>query len=156
MENKFQIKWETIEDPETQPRSLRKLKTLDFAEFKNNVLSQEQAFVDDLVDSLYAGDAYILKNAFPKNYLSDLISRTFEYGKQSESTYHPMLEGCPDFHKIIDEEAAKKFSYSAVRHSFFFFPLLFPLFPRFSPCCSLFFKSLPPFSKAVYSSASIY
>ena len=53
MENKFQIKWETIEDPETQPRSLRKIKTLDFAEFKNNVLSQEQAFVDDLVDSLY-------------------------------------------------------------------------------------------------------
>ena len=122
MENKFKAKWDSLENLETPPRAMRKIVVLEFEEFKNKILSQRSDDVDALCDSLYAGDAYTLKNAFPKNYLSDLISRTFEYGKQSESTYHPMLEGCPDFHKIIDEEAAKKFSYSAVRHSFFFFP----------------------------------
>ena len=122
MENKFQIKWETIEDPETQPRSLRKIKTLDFAEFKNNVLSQEQAFVDDLVDSLYAGDAYILKNAFSTEYLTELISKAHKYGKESESTFHPMVENCPDFNRIVDEDITKKYSIETVRKSHYFFP----------------------------------
>jgi hypothetical protein len=122
MENKFKAKWESLENLETQPRAMRTTVVLEFEEFKNKILSQQSEDVDALLESIYAGDAYILKNAFSPEYFSDLISRTFEYGKQSESSYYPMLEGCPDFHKIIDEEAAKKYNYSATRDSFFFFP----------------------------------
>ena len=121
MENKFKAKWESLENPDTQPRAMRETVVLEFEEFKNKILSQRSDDVNALTESLYAGDTYILKNSFPAKYLTDLIPRTFEYGKQSESSYHPMLDGCPDFHKIIDEEAAKKYSYAAVRHSFFFF-----------------------------------
>ena len=121
MENKFKAKWESLENPDTQPRAMRETVVLEFEEFKNKILSQRSDDVNALTESLYAGDTYILKNLFPAKYLTDLIPRTFEYGKQSESSYHPMLDGCPDFHKIIDEETAKKYSYTAVRHSFFFF-----------------------------------
>ena len=33
-----------------------------------------------------------------------------------------MLEGCPDFQRIIDSEASKSYSYTALRRSAFFFP----------------------------------
>jgi len=121
MENKFKAKWDSLEKLEPPPRIMRNTIVLEFEDFKNKIYSQHPDDVNSLAESIYAGDGYILKNAFPAEYLTDLISRTFEYSKQSESSHHTMLEGCPDFHKIIDAEAAKKFSYTAVRHSFFFF-----------------------------------
>lgn len=121
MENKFKTKWESLESPETQPRAMRKTLILEFKDFKNKIFKQRSDDVDKLANSLYAGDAYILKKAFPSDYLINLAKRTFELGKQSKSAYHPMLEGCPDFNRIIDEEVSKKYSYTAVRHSFFFF-----------------------------------
>jgi len=33
-----------------------------------------------------------------------------------------MLEGCPNFHRVIDEELAKKYSVTAVKHSAYVFP----------------------------------
>jgi len=122
MENNFKVKWESIEDPETQPHCMRKILVLDFEEFKNNVLNQDEEFVNNLVESLYAGDAYILKGAFSKEYFKNLIIKTHAHGKKSESSYFPMIEGCPDFHRIVDEEITKNYSISTVRHSHYFFP----------------------------------
>ncbi|MDA2932851.1 hypothetical protein MYX82_00755 [Acidobacteria bacterium AH-259-D05] len=122
MENKFRQKWEAIEHPQTQPRWLRKIIAVGFEEFKNNVLSQDESFVDSLVDSLYAGDGYILKQAFPPEFLTRLIPRTHESGRRSPSSFHKMYQDCPNFHRIIDHETAKKYSFKAIRHSYYFFP----------------------------------
>jgi hypothetical protein len=122
MENIFKHKWQVLENHDTRPRCMRELKTLDFFEFKEKVMAPTDSFADDLVSSLYQGDVYILKNAFSKEFMQKLTTTTFQWGQELPSEYHQMLEGCPDYHKIIDVEAAKKFSYDAVRHSHFFFP----------------------------------
>jgi hypothetical protein len=51
-----------------------------------------------------------------------------------------MLEGTPDFHRLIDEELGKKYSFFQVKHSAYFFPWnddplnLFPvIMPRWRP-----------------------
>lgn len=122
MENKFKNTWEAIEDPATQPRRSRKVVTVDFEEFKKSVLRQDRKFVDSLVDSLYAGDGYILKRAFPPEFFGALISKTHDFGQRSPSSFHKMYQDCPDFHRIIDHELAKKYSFAAIRHSYYFFP----------------------------------
>lgn len=122
MENRFKAVWEAVERPETQPRRVRQVVTVEFEAFKRDVLAQRPAFVESLVASLYAGDGYILKRAFPRDWCTALIRRTHEYGQLSPSSFHKMYQDCPDFHRIIDEEAAKKYSFKAIRHSFYFFP----------------------------------
>src|SRR6185503_2173510 len=52
----------------------------------------------------------------------DLKRKAFEYGQSSPSSFHKMLEGCPDFHRIIDLEAGKKYSFNVCKHSAFFYP----------------------------------
>ena len=122
MDNRFKAAWEAIEHPETQPRRARKVLTVEFADFKREVLAQRPGFVESLVASLYAGDSYILKQAFPAAWFTGLIARTHAYGKQSPSSFHKMYQDCPDFHRVIDPEAAKQYSFAAVRHSYYFFP----------------------------------
>ena len=122
MENKFKAKWDFLENLKIPPRAMRKIVVLEFEEFKNKILSQRSDDVDALCDSLYAGDAYILKNAFSTEYLTELISKAHRYGKESESTFHPMVENCPDFNRIVDEDITKKYSIETVRKSHYFFP----------------------------------
>jgi len=122
MENRFKARWEAVENPDTQPRRARNIITVDFDEFKKKVFAQDSKFVASLVDSLYAGDGYILKRAFPSAYFTDLIRRTHEHGKLSPSSFHKMYQGCQDFHRVIDDGLAKNYSLTAVRHSHYFFP----------------------------------
>lgn len=121
-ENKFKEVWDEIVKPETLPRRLREIREIDFNEFQEKVLSQDPAFVQAIPRSLYAGDAYFIRGAFPKQFMKDLARKTHEYWKKTQSSFHKMVEGCPDFHRIIDEEAAKKYSFKMVKHSCYFYP----------------------------------
>ena len=64
MGNRFKTKWDSVEKPETFPtRYSGKTISMDFEELKAKVNVQEEKFVNTIVDSFYAGDAYIFKNA---------------------------------------------------------------------------------------------
>ena len=39
----------------------------------------------------------------------------------SEPSFHKMIEGCPNFHRVQDEEIAKKYVFSSIRHSYYWF-----------------------------------
>lgn len=94
----------------------------DWASFKKAVEEEDHDFVWHIVRSLYAGDVYIIRNAFDPAWMRDLQRRAFEYGQSSPSSFHKMLEGCPDFHRVIDLEAGKKYSFNVCKHSCFFYP----------------------------------
>ena len=76
----------------------------------------------DLAENLFAGDAYVLKDAFPVDFLNNIREKAFSWGQASEPHFEPMVDGCNDQHRIIDLEISKKYTYTAVRHSHFFFP----------------------------------
>ena len=122
MENRYTAKWASLETTSPPPSGFRNLIIMEFEEFQEKIFAQEPNFVGNLLESLYDGDFYLLKRAFPKNFLEELKTKTIEYGQQNPSTYHPMLEGCPDFQRIIDHEASKLYTYTAIRRSHFFFP----------------------------------
>jgi len=133
MTNPYLVEWDKIEDEATRPRKLREIKIVQFDEFKKKVYGEDPAFVKELVESLYAGDVYVLKGAFSKEYFEDLKKKMFAWGKQSPSSFHKMLEGVPDFHRVIDKSVSKNYSFQAIKHSYYFFPWNDDQFGVFEP-----------------------
>ena len=121
-ENKFLPLWQAIESPETQPTYLNKLQEIEFEELERKVFEQDHVFVKTLVESLYAGDFYLIKKSFSKEFILDMKEKVHEYWSKNPSTFHKLLEGCPDFHRIIDDEITKKYSIRMGKHSCYFMP----------------------------------
>ena len=86
------------------------------------VLKQDMEFALNVVHSLYQGDIYIIHNTFDKSWMREVTKRAFEYGQSTASSFHKMVEGCPDFHRIIDLEIGRKYSFNVCKHSSFFYP----------------------------------
>ena len=64
----------------------------------------------------------ILNNAFTKEFMVNLRKKSFELYKSKPSEFHKMLEGAPDFHRVIDIEIGKKYAIKMCKHSFYFYP----------------------------------
>lgn len=122
VENKFKAKWEYLEKNVKPVTTYRKVVVMDFADFKEKVYSNTQENVDQLAESIYAGDIYVLKKAFTPEFLFRLRDGAHKLGQTVPESYHPMIDGVPDQHRIIDYEVSKNYSYTANRHSYFFFP----------------------------------
>ena len=138
--NKYTAVWEALESNEPQPTLLGKVHQVEFEEFSEQIRAQDPKFVERVVRSLYAGDIYFVKEAFPREYMLNLKNQVHEYWNSRPEAFHQMLEGTPDYHLLIDEELAKKYSFKMVRHSVYFFPWnndplkLFPvIMPRWRP-----------------------
>lgn len=120
--NPFKEAWEKIEKESPLPRRLRRLVKVDFDKFKERILQHDPQFVQGIVESLHAGDVYILKKAFSPPFFSTLRSRLMEHGQHTPSQFFKMLEGCPNYHRIINDDIAKNYSFYSIKHSFYFFP----------------------------------
>jgi len=118
----FKIAWENYEKKLPKPKRVRKIKQINFEEFKNKVLEEKKDFVESIVKSLYCGDAYILKGAYTKEFMNNLKVKTFLHFKNKPSEFYKMLEGSPDFHRKIDLETGKKYALKMCKHSFYFYP----------------------------------
>ena len=121
-ENLYREEWEAIEDEKTQPRCLGKIITISYKEFSEKVLEQDPRFVRDVVHSLYSGDVYILKQGFSEKFMRDITEKLHQHGQQTPSSFHKMLDGCPDFHRAITPELAKNYSMRQIKHAYYFFP----------------------------------
>jgi hypothetical protein len=94
----------------------------DYSDYRHYIAQQEPRWVEQIVTSLYAGDVYILKQAFDPAFMRRIRLDTIAYWKTKPSEFYKMLEGSPDFHRIIDLETGKKYSFQVCKHSAFFYP----------------------------------
>lgn len=114
--------WDALEQPSSQPNYCRDIREFDYKEFAESVRVADPSFAKSIVESLYAGDVLILRNAWTESFMRDLAKNTFAYWQKSEPSFHKVLEGCIDFHRIIDPEVAKNYTFKSIRHSTYFFP----------------------------------
>ncbi len=121
MENKYKRVWERLECSQPRPERVRAVVKMDYQEFKEKVHRQEESFIESIVGSLYSGDVYIFKKAFPQAFMVGLRKKVYEYCKNRPSEFYKMLEGSPDFHRIIDLESGKKYSFRGCKHSCYFY-----------------------------------
>lgn len=113
--------WSSIEAALPQPSRYAGLTVMDWAEFSERVAGADPEFVDCVVDSLYRGKFWLLRGAFTPAFMESLRLRTIEWTRGRPESFHKMLEGSPDFHRIIDLEAGRKYSFECCKHSAYFY-----------------------------------
>ena len=122
MDNKFKKIWEENEKIYVQPQRLRKVIHKHYSQFSKLIWRQDNRFLESIVESLYAGDLYILHGAFSKFFMDEIQRKTMEFYTSKPSQFFKMVEGTPDFHRVIDEETGKKYSFKVCKHSSYFYP----------------------------------
>ncbi len=118
----FREIWERVEKKGPKPTLLRNVVTIPFPVFNQKILQLDQPFIESMILAIYFGDVFILKEAFPKEWMISLRKEIFKKGQETESSFHKMVESVPDFHRIIDSSIAKNYSFESHKHSHYFFP----------------------------------
>ncbi len=122
IENRFSAAWREIESTQPPPQRFRRLVVMSAREFEEEVLKQRPSFVDNIVGSLYAGDSYIIKGVFAKDFMLEIRNKVHELWNQTPSSFHKMTEDCPNFHRVIDATVSGKYYANPLKHSYYFFP----------------------------------
>jgi hypothetical protein len=113
--------WHDREELFPQPQRFRGLRTMDFAEFRDGITSASRAFALAMVRSLHSGEAWVIRGAFPKEFMQELRSKTVAWTRSRPASFHKMLEGSPDFHRVIDLETGRNYSIAGCKHSAYFY-----------------------------------
>ena len=86
-----------------------------FEEYKNRILNKDS----ELIKSLFYGDIYIVQDAYNKKILEKIKLDAHSWGTTTKDTYHPIKEGVPNFHRIVNEDG--KFYAKSKWHGYYFF-----------------------------------
>ena len=119
--SQFREVWETAEKETPNPHFLRNIIILDADEFINKIRTANQQDILELVSSIYAGDAYILKNAVSKEITENIKERVVNWSATTPEGYQPMIEGCTNYHSITDTGRGPEGGYTSLEHSYVFF-----------------------------------
>ena len=102
--NSYSKEWKRIENIKEKPRNYRKLVSVEHKEFIAKILEQNPSFVQSIVESIYNGDLYLLKNALSKKKVQHVIEAIHKFNRSCPSTFHKILEGVPNFHRWIGQD----------------------------------------------------
>ncbi len=113
--------WHTLESQSQRPDSLRGIVKIDYDDLSQSIDSEQFDSLSTLVENMYAGDLVVIKDALGPDFLKTIQEKLIAYSNTEPESFHQIKESCPNFHRIIDEENAKKYSVESVRHSYHFF-----------------------------------
>jgi len=121
MTNIFLSEWQRLEKSKSRPSRCRNVVNIEYSALENEVTGADHKKIKSLVESLYAGDVFIVKNAFPKKFMVELKEKATTYFRNHPSSFHKMLEGSPDFHRTIDISTGKNYSFRVCKQSCYFY-----------------------------------
>ena len=113
--------WKTLESKKMPPKYVKKVSVIDFSKLKESVDNKNEIYVKNLAKKIYDGEAFIIRKAANKNLKKVVIDLAKYYDKKHKPSFHKMLDGTPNFHRIYDSEITKKYSLYAIKHSYFFY-----------------------------------
>ena len=128
-------KWASLEKSRSMPFYFNKLNIIDSHKILNieNLIEKE---ISEIIDNLYNGDVYLIKNVISKKFLNKLKEKLILNSKNTKSEFYKIIDGIPNFRRDINEDIAKKYSIKSVRSSYYFFRWNkdeFDLFNEFDP-----------------------
>ena len=71
---------------------MRNLRVVPFADTIRNIRDGSDSFIDEFTSSMYAGDFYLLKGAYTREFLQGVARRVFDFGLSCPSSFHKMLD----------------------------------------------------------------
>lgn len=113
--------WKKLERKKPAPRFVKKVNLIEFKDLKSSINSKNKFYIKNLIRKMYDGEAFIVRNAAKKNLKNIIINLAKYYDKKQKSSFHKMLDGTPNFHRIIDKKITKKYNLYAIKHSYFFY-----------------------------------
>lgn len=119
--NPFSHAWKKIEHDDTKPNYVRNVKVMTFDAFESKVVNADADSALQLAESLYAGDCYILKQAYSPALMTTVKKNAIDFAERHESQFHKMFDGAPNFHRLIDAKSSKLYQSDSRRHIFHFF-----------------------------------
>ncbi len=120
-EHLFEAEWRQITAESEAPTRLRQAKVVEFGEFRDRVQSGDPNFVAELVDSIYSGDAYILRDALPADELKRLREGVFRYGLGRTRSEQPIADDCPNLNYRVATNARENGGYGFTSNVYNFF-----------------------------------
>jgi len=115
--NSYATKWEELEKNKKLSSVYKQIKYVEYSEFKAKILEQSPEFVNSIVESLYSGDMYIIKNALDQKKVNYIIEEIHKFNQSSPSTFYKMLEGVPNFHRWIGKDLINSYTIKYTKHS---------------------------------------
>ena len=120
--NELNKYWNYLEGKYPSPRYVKKVKKLNFSKLKKEIDNKNYKYLKNLIRKMFVEkDAYILKNSANKNLKNTIIQLANYYKKNKKTTFYKMVDGVPNFHRVIDKNITKKYSLFAIKHSFYFY-----------------------------------
>ena len=114
--------WNYIESKYPTPKYVGRVKTLKFDDLKKAIDNKNENYLKKIIKSMYVKkEAYIVKNSASKKLKETILDLANHYKKTRKISFHKMLDGVPNFHRIIDKDITKKYSVFAIKHSFYFY-----------------------------------
>ncbi len=113
--------WENLEAKMPAPKSVTKVSVINFEDLKKACREKNEFYLRSLIKKMYSGNAFIIRNAAKKNLRNTMINLAKKYDKKVKPSFHKMLDGTPNFHRIYDKNVTKKYSLYAIKHSYFFY-----------------------------------
>ena len=113
--------WKYLEAQNAPPKYVKKVSIIEFDKLKNCINNKNEIYIKSLVKKMYCGEAFILRKAAKQNLKKIILDLAKHYDKKQKPSFHKMLDGTPNFHRIIDKKITKKYSLYAIKHSYFFY-----------------------------------
>jgi hypothetical protein len=54
------------------------------------------------LERINAPEVFVVKEFYPRNLIIELRNKMFDWGLKSEPSWHPLLDDCPDYHRLHD------------------------------------------------------
>ncbi len=119
--NQIKKYWNKIESQSTPPKFVKKISVINFDILRKNLRDKKEFYIKSLIKRMYSGEAFIVRNAAKKNLKETILKLAKFYDKKHKPSFHKMIDGTPNFHRIYDKEITKKYSLYAIKHSYFFY-----------------------------------
>ncbi len=120
--NEINKYWNYLEEKYPSPRYVKKVKKLNFSKLKKEIDNKNYKYIKKLIRKMFVEkEAYILKNSADKNLKNTIIQLANYYKKNKKTSFYKMIDGVPNFHRVIDKNITKKYSLFAIKHSFYFY-----------------------------------
>ncbi len=119
--NQIRDYWKKIETKSLPPKYVKKVSIINFDILRKNLKEKKEFYIKSLIKRMYSGEAFIIRNAAKKNLKDIVLKLAKHYDKKHKPSFHKMIDGTPNFHRIYDTEITKKYSLYAIKHSYFFY-----------------------------------
>lgn len=132
------------------PRRARKVRTVKYSPH----LLEDSDFIEEVHQDIHNNIGYVFKGVVETQVIDRIVDYLKCVGRSSFPAYHPLVEGCPNFHRIIQND--RRAFVKSLCHQFLFHPWNQDVFNVFEKMRPIYFlkNSIGGFEKDEFLNAT--